>query len=58
MEMNDAVKAEAEKAAEHFLNTMPKQNFERYKKQKLHHQLAYFYSWCTIIQKAINDGEI
>lgn len=50
MEMTSEIKYEAEKLAGLFLDTMPDDSFERYEKQNLHHQLAYFYSWCKVME--------
>jgi len=51
MEMSEELKQESEKLAEIFLTTMPTDNFKRYKSQRTHHQLAYFYCWAELMKK-------
>lgn len=48
--MNQELKEESDKLVALFLETMPPENYQRYSKQKLHHQLSYFYCWATLIK--------
>lgn len=50
MEMNQQLKDSSMNIAGVFLDTMPEKDFERFSKQKLHHQLSYFFCWCELMR--------
>ena len=53
--MTQEIKERGETVAEMFLDTMPEDVFKRYSKEKLHHQLAFFFCWCEVMQQQQED---
>lgn len=53
--MDQQTKEAAELAAGMFLETMPEDVAQRYFKQKLHHQLAYFFCWCQEMESLTEE---